>query len=362
MILRFVNGSYSLNLLLLIIVILHSGCRQSDPQKPLKFKGYEGNPILTPGETGSWDDQHIFCCDVLEYNDTIYLFYTGDSKNGRRALGLATSTDGYKFEKFNENPILTGDGEGFDAFGVGQAQVIRNDSLWVLYFNARELVGWSAGPSFGRATSKFLQGPWNKMDNPVLTSGKRGEWDSDFIKTGPVLKQEDGSFIMYYTGGDDLASFTNIYIGMATSEDGITWKKYNNPETKQHPFADSDPIMITGKPGEWDNDIVLAGTLFRIDVGFEMYYYGSVTPKTMDGNWEVGSIGYATSEDGIHWEKYKKNPVYSAEDDPNYFKMPKKEAIIHNPKILKKGSFYILYYDYGACPNNAISMATAPFD
>ena len=52
----------------------------------------------------------------------------------------------------------------------------------------------------------------------------------------------------------------------------------------------------------------------------------------MDDSWEAGSIGYATSEDGIHWEKYKKNPVYSVEDDPYYFKMVKKEAIIHNPR------------------------------
>ncbi|MBM3436878.1 MAG: hypothetical protein FJY07_11750, partial [Bacteroidetes bacterium] len=131
------------NLNLCLIILVFPGCKQGQIPAPLKFKGYEGNPILTPGEPGSWDDQYIFCCDVLDYNDTVYLFYTGDSKNGRRALGLATSTDGYKFEKFNGNPILTGDGEGFDAFGVGQAQVMKNDSSWVLYFNARELVGWS---------------------------------------------------------------------------------------------------------------------------------------------------------------------------------------------------------------------------
>ena len=47
------------------------------------------------------------------------------------------------------------------------------------------------------------------------------------------------------------------------------------------------------------------------------------------------------------------------EDDPYYFKMSKKEAIIHNPRILIKDSFYIMYYDYGAGANNAISMATS---
>jgi hypothetical protein len=164
---------------------------------------------------------------------------------------------------------------------------------------------------------------------------------------------------MYYSGGDNLTSNTNWFIGMATSNDGIVWKMYNNPETKQHPFADSDPVIITGKPGEWDSDVVLAGFIFRLHGDFEMYFYGSLTPKIMDDSWEAGSIGHAISEDGIHWEKYIKNPVYSVEDDPYYFKMSKKEAIIHNPKILKKDSLYLLYYDYGACVNSAISVAIA---
>jgi predicted GH43/DUF377 family glycosyl hydrolase len=192
-----------------------------------------------------------------------------------------------------------------------------------------------------------------------LTSGKRGEWDSDFIST-PVLVKDNGSYRMYYTSGDDLVSYTKIFIGMATSADGITWKKYNNPLTRQHPFADSDPVMFTGKLEEWDQDVMMAGPVLPISSGFEMYYYGSVRRNTMNNSWEAGSIGYATSEDGIQWVKYKKNPVYTLKDDPYYFKMLKKEAIIHDPRILVRDSLCMMYYDYGAGVNSAISMATAP--
>jgi predicted GH43/DUF377 family glycosyl hydrolase len=346
------------NLILSLFILVLSGCKQNNFPAPLKFKGYENNPVLVPGEPGSWDDLNVFCCCILEYDDTIYLYYTAHSKTGNRSLGLATSTDGYYFTKFKGNPILTGDKKGYDAFGVGQAGILKEDSLWVLYFNGREIAGYASGPSFGRATAKLLQGPWTKSEEPVLTTGRRGEWDSDFI-SNPVLVMDNGSYRMYYSGGEDLVSYTNVYIGMATSEDGITWRKFNNPVTRQHPFVDSDPVMLTGKPGEWDYDIVLTGPVLPINSGFEMYYYGSVSPKTEDDNWEAGSIGYATSEDGIHWERYKKNPVYSVEDDPYYFKMSKKEAIIHNPKILVKDSLCILYYDYGAGVNSAISMAIA---
>lgn len=341
-----------------LLVFLTCGCNRDDRPAPLNFKGYEGNPILTPGEPGSWDDLYVFCCWAIEYNDTTFLFYAGSRSTGGCSLGLATSADGYNFAKYPGNPILTGDQKGYDAFSVGPTGILKEDSLWVLYFNAREIAGYGSGPSFGRATAKSLRGPWTKSEEPILTAGRRGEWDSDFIST-PVLVKDKGSYRMYYTAGADLVSFTNIYFGMATSEDGIRWKKHNDPLTQQHPFADSDPVMFTGEPGEWDPDVIMAGQVLPISTGFEMYYYGSVRRDVNKNRWEAGAIGYATSVDGIHWKKYKQNPVYSLEDDPHYFNMVKKEAIIHDPRIMVKDSVYLMYYDYGAGVNSAIGLALA---
>jgi predicted GH43/DUF377 family glycosyl hydrolase len=344
------------NLILGLLILSLSGCKHDNSPAPLKFKGYENNPILVPGEPGSWDDLYVLNGCVLEDNDTIYLFYTAYNQIGTRAVGLATSIDGYNFTKFKGNPILTGDKSGYCAFGVTQPHVLKEDSLWVLYFNGRELAGYNSGPYFGRATAKSLKGPWIKGKNPILTSGRRVEWDCDFIDLVPVLKLDDGSYVIYYGGGDDLPSFTNFYIGMATSTDGLNWKKYNDPTTTQHPFAESDPVMVTGNPGEWDADVLLEGMAIPIHSGFEMYYFGGVT-KTV--KCQVGSIGYATSSDGIHWEKYQKNPVYSIEDDPYYIKMAKKEAIVQTPRFLVKDSLCFMYYNYGAGVNNAISLAIA---
>lgn len=344
--------------ILLPSVFLMAGCGHDNSQTPLKFKGYGNNPVLVPGESGSWDDLYVFNSCVLKEQDTIYLFYNALNKTGNRAIGLATSTDGYHFTKFKGNPILTGDKTGYCAFGVAQAQVLKEDSLWVLYFNSREIAGYNAGPFFGRATAKSLKGPWIKGQAPILTSGERGEWDCDFINHGSVLKLDDDAYVMYYGGGDNLPSFTNFYIGMATSTDGINWKKYNDPATTQHPFAESDPVMMTGKPGEWDVDLVLCGRVIPLQDGFEMYYHGGATKAV---KWEVGSLGYATSRDGIHWKKYHNNPVYTVEDDPYYAKMTKKEAIIQSPDFVVKDSICFMYYNYGASVNSAIGLAVAKF-
>ena len=104
----------------ILIMLLAPACRRDSFPPPMNFQGYEGNPILVPGEPGSWDDLYVITANVVEDKDTIYLFYLGYSQAGSRALGVATSTDGFHFVKYNVNPILQGDGEGYDAFGVGQ--------------------------------------------------------------------------------------------------------------------------------------------------------------------------------------------------------------------------------------------------
>lgn len=345
------------NLILSIIILTLTGCKQDNSPVPLKFKSYEGNPVLVPGEPGSWDDLLVMNACILENNDTIYLFYTGYAQNMIKAVGLATSTDGSHFTKYEGNPILEADQTGFDAYGVSQAEVFKEDSLWVLYFNAREIAGFGMGPSIGRATSSKLTGPWTRNEYPVLTSGRMGEWDAEFIQVGSILRLNDNSYVMYYSAAYDFASQKNFLIGRATSSDGKAWQKYNDPNTKEHPFADSDPIMVHGNPGEWDGDGITLGFVSIKSEGFEMYYAGAGLLDPSDTlSWSV-SIGYANSADGIHWKKYPTNPIYIYYDDP-YSKILGPAMGVQTPKLLFRDSTCFMYYDYGLGAGK-ISLATA---
>lgn len=331
---------------LLWLVLTATSCHQDPSPSTMVFKGYEGNPVLVPGEPGTWDDLYVINAFEMEYQDTIYMFYSAYSKTGSRAIGLATSTDGYHFTKYEGNPILEGDGSGYDAYGVAQAQVMKADTGWVLYFNGREIAGFSSGPAFGRATATSLKGPWEKSEEPVLRTGIRGEWDSDFIYLGPLRKMEDGSYMMYYSAGEHLYPEGAFNIGMATSNDGIHWKKYNNPATTSHPFEDSDPVLTTGSPGAWDGNIVLSCDMLNYPGGYAMYY-------------SSGAFGYAASKDGIHWKKYPKNPFYTLMDDPYYKDGIMKDITLQGAKLLFRDSLCFMYYDYGHGSNSAISMAVA---
>jgi len=56
---------------------------------------------------------------------------------------------------------------------------------------------------------------------PVLEPGSKGSWDEVRVDTPSVVKTDDG-YAMYYAGA---SADGVIMIGMATSSDGITWKK-----------------------------------------------------------------------------------------------------------------------------------------
>ena len=70
--------------------------------------------------------------------------------------------------------------------------------------------------------------PPTKYDgNPVLTPGEKGEWDAAGVFEPRVI-YSDGVFHMFYQGAN--ATWDVSATGYATSEDGMTWTKYEgNP-------------------------------------------------------------------------------------------------------------------------------------
>lgn len=324
-----------------LLVLFVPGCKQNHSPAPLQFKAWEHNPLLTPGDPGSWDELMIALPYVVKHDTAFYLFYLGINEQCIAAMGLAISTDGYNFKKYEGNPVLAPDRKGADAFGIGAGVVMWQDSLWVMYYNNIERVTWGPGESIGRATAAALTGPWVKDENPVLRAGKMGEWDSEYLFPGAVVTLEDGSYRMYYSGGSNFSGNENGFLGMAYSTDGKDWKKYNDPATTQRPFADSDPVLKTGRPGEWDSENLWTTFVFRSSSAYEMYYGGLITKN----NIRIISAGYATSQDGITWNKYSGNPVFEIDVDSHTIDLLV-EVTFEGPSLIFLDSICLMYYDY----------------
>jgi hypothetical protein len=221
-----------------------------------------------------------------------------------------------------------------------------------MIYGASNIAGWGPGPYIGRAVSERLTGPWIRNDQPVLTTGSKGEWDSYYIFPGSLLTAEDGTYMMYYSGGPGFDILSSGAIGLATSEDGITWKKFDDPSTKEHPYAESDPVLVKGRKGEWDEFEIWTCSVIREGSRFEAYFCGSY----LDTQTEHMSLGHAASENGIHWTRYKGNPILKVDADP-FGSIPDAPVILECAQIIFRDSLFFLYYDYGGITGN-IGVAT----
>ncbi|MCP4555925.1 MAG: hypothetical protein GY836_10905, partial [Herbaspirillum sp.] len=155
------------------------------------------------------------------------------------------------------------------------------------------------------------------------------------------------TYKMWYAAWND-AQGTDA-IGYATSTDGITWTKYNDPSTTTNPYANSDPVLTPGSPGAWDEDAVGDPSVIKENGTYHMWFFG-------EGPGYSERIGYASSTDGINWTKYAGNPVLSeggtgAFDDSDVWG----PMVINDP-----GNTYKMWYaGEDSSENGSIGYATS---
>lgn len=94
-------------------------------------------------------------------------------------------------------------------------------------------------------------------------------------------------------------------IGFATSTDGLRWTKYDNPETTDEQFSESDPVFIKG--ADWEHNKVDRPRVIKSPDGWVMIYQAGIS---------VEMRGLAISNDGIQWEKYPENPIFNKDVFP----------------------------------------------
>lgn len=256
-----------------------------------------------------WDDKYTDSGAVFFHDGQFHMFRNGFlAWPAEVQIAYTTSEDGLTWEKQGEDPVLRTD----DIFYAGLAALassalVEDDGTWVLYFYTWPRPGDSDGISgIGRATASAPEGPWTPAEELVLVPGASDEWDAQQLISPSVVKTDDG-YLMYYHS-PDLNGINHI--GMATSEDGIEWVKYDNPETTEAPFANSDPVLSPNveNTDAWDAQHVNQPRVVQTEDGLVMLY------RSWTGAQQNQSIGFAISEDGIAWERVNDEAVYSSKD------------------------------------------------
>lgn len=109
-------------------------------------------------------------------------------------------------------------------------------------------------------------------------------WEGQYVRQASMIFDE-GKFKTWYTAGHLISGDEVIgSIGYATSNDGMSWAKY-----------DKNPVL-TPTSGGFDSDSVSFVSVVRVGNQYRMYYRG------LKG--QNSQMGLATSSDGITWTKY----------------------------------------------------------
>ena len=294
---------------LLVVLLPGAAIAQDKPGSPIDFSLYAHNPVLPRGPEGAWDSGFVAYGKVIYVDGVFHMFYAGghNLRDGHSSIGYATSPDGFTWTKSPQNPVLDLETE----YGIRAAVPVVENDMWILYFTPRQYPGILGGQTILRATASTPNGPWIIDQQAAVERGQPGAWDRLRVVLDDVILTDDG-YRLYYTGGA-AHPFTPSGIGMALSDDGQTWTRFDDPTTTQMLFGSGDPVLVRHNThGQWDDYFVWGASVVSGKRGWEMFYSGGQSGPNHEPL--LFGIGYAVSEDGLHWERYGSAPALDIDD------------------------------------------------
>ena len=227
---------------------------------------------------------------------------------------------------------------------------------------------------------------WEPRDQPVLAHGIPGDWDAHDA-LNPSIVQRGGVYFNFYSGYDGRVWRT----GLATSADGLHWKKEGlvlAPDTQagegdyiaangsalfhegefwywyqagpketprlglarsadgRHWRKEHFPVLDFGPRGSWDERGLADPYVVEMQQYFYLFYLGQDRAGRQ-------RLGVARSRDGEHWQKLRSNPIlelgkYGAFD----------EMGLGEPAVwVGQGYYWMLYTGRDAHENRRLGIA-----
>ncbi len=187
------------------------------------------------------------------------------------------------FVDYNMNPIFTIYNNPSFPNLVSMSKVINDNGIYKMWY----VCTYNAGKgNVWYAESKDGINWKNLFNNPVFQNDSDGTWDDYTVQCGAVLKK-DNLYLMYYNGWQ--SQYGQWQIGLAVSNDGYSWERYN------------DPILKADSSANYKLGVI---SVLNVNGLYYMYY-----TSTGIGYNSNTSVNLATSVDGIKWIRYSGNPV-----------------------------------------------------
>lgn len=252
------------------------------------------DPQGVPGR--EWLTEFAQAPATLVFDDFVRVYFSCRPRADARGQYVSYSAfvdlarpDLLKVQAVSDRPILTLGGLGeFDEFGTYPVSVIRNGDEVRAYY-----AGWTRCESvpfnvaIGYATSQDGGRTFTKCGNgPVISYSP----DEPFVMSGPKVRRFGDTWYLWYIAGRKWKMVDGraepVYkIRLATSDDGVRWRKVNR---------DLIESRIEEDEAQASPDVIHANGKYHM---FFCYRYSS----HYRGKERGYRIGYASSVDLLNW-------------------------------------------------------------
>lgn len=218
----------------------------------------------------------------------------------------------------------------FDSHATDCPFVFRHDGQFLMTF-----VGWDGiGYRTGLASSPDLHA-WQK-EGLIIDRGGRGTVTEFNVAMTSIMRDNDlhgaselrrvdgryvGTYHAYPSSGYEAGAGV---IGLCYSTDLRNWEV-------------DPPVLEPGAPGQWDSGGLYKSWLMEYEGAFYLFYNAKDRPER---GW-IEQIGFAVSDDLVHWEKSRLNPVLS-NGPPGAFD----DLFAADPNIFRDQNRWLMFY-YG---------------
>jgi predicted GH43/DUF377 family glycosyl hydrolase len=226
-------------------------------------------PILSLGGLGEFDEFGTYPVSVIRNDKEVRAYYAGwtrcESVPFNVAIGVATSNDdGVTFTKIGNGPVLSYSPD--EPFVLSGPKIRRFNDVWYLWYIAGrkwKMVNGRAEPVYKIRMASSLDGiEWKKVNKDLIES----RIEEDEAQASPDVSFANGKYHMFfcYRYSIDYRGKENGYrIGYASSTNLIDW------------IRDDSKVGIDVSGEGWDSEMISYPHVFELDGKVYMAYLGN---------------------------------------------------------------------------------------
>lgn len=179
---------------------------------------------VTPAEGADYEKKGLCAPCAVVKDGKVHLFYQTYGNNRKDAICHAVSEDGINFKRNPTNPIFSPTGD-WNCGRAIDAEVYHFKDRYFLYYATRDkdykiqMQGVAVAPG----DTDFSRDDWKQAtDAPILAPVH--EWEGQCIEGASIIKRGN-RLVMFYAGSYNNAP---QQVGVAVSKDGIVWKRLSD--------------------------------------------------------------------------------------------------------------------------------------